>query len=155
MLTNVRENNGNKNAINKGCIESALSLFRKKTCFRFLSNEGINENGDGLIFTWNSSFCGTRYFGRKVGTSMIIDINSNCNCNERKIQSYILKAFGVIPEQTRPDRDKYVFINESNIKNGTNMRYFNKNVVRNYHNFYEEEIKNLVLLYSTSYDYGS
>uniref|UniRef100_A0A0N4Z2T7 Metalloendopeptidase n=1 Tax=Parastrongyloides trichosuri TaxID=131310 RepID=A0A0N4Z2T7_PARTI len=143
------------NSINKRCLESALSLLRQKTCIDFWENESTYENSNGLIFKWNSSFCGTRYFGRREGISMIIDVNSDCDCNERKIQSYILQAFGVIPEQTRPDRDRYVSIHERNIKNGTDMRYFKKYIVRNYYNFYEKENEDFVLLYGRSYDYGS
>ena len=60
-----------------------------------------------------------------IGNKQIINIGTGCEY-KGIVQHEILHALGRVHEQSRPDRDFYVRINEANIQQGTLIKNYTR-----------------------------
>ena len=60
-----------------------------------------------------------------IGNKQIINIGTGCEY-KGIVQHEILHALGRVHEQSRPDRDFYVRINEANIEQGTLIKNYTR-----------------------------
>uniref|UniRef100_A0A0K0FGX6 Metalloendopeptidase n=1 Tax=Strongyloides venezuelensis TaxID=75913 RepID=A0A0K0FGX6_STRVS len=119
-------------------IENKLLYFNNYVCIKFVKNETmISGKGINFLSTTNDS-----------DIKLNNDLNKPTNIYIKKsdvsdtgpVTFFIGMALGLIPEITRYDRDKYVKVNLTNVKQSY-MKYYKK----------ESKQKN----YFGSFDYGS
>ena len=60
-----------------------------------------------------------------IGKKQVINIGTGCEY-KGLVQHEILHALGRVHEQSRPDRDFYVRINEANIEQGTLIKNYTR-----------------------------
>ena len=60
-----------------------------------------------------------------IGNKQVINIGTGCEY-KGLVQHEILHALGRVHEQSRPDRDFYVRINEANIQQGTLIKNYTR-----------------------------
>uniref|UniRef100_A0A0N4ZLP6 Metalloendopeptidase n=1 Tax=Parastrongyloides trichosuri TaxID=131310 RepID=A0A0N4ZLP6_PARTI len=130
--------------VNSTFIIEALNLISNNTCLNFTRNDNLTSQEPGIIFGSRQSGCSLNTIGPKENNhSVAIYLGLECRYNKVFIASLILQALGVFPEHTRQDRNKYVDIKYGNIKDGTDLTFFNISDPKVTSDF------------DTNYDYGS
>jgi len=112
----------------RALIMSAISDYHRYTCIRFApytsrdTNRVVFQNGGGC-----SSYVGT------IGGRQPISLAPGCRYKGIIIHE-MGHAIGFQHEQTRPDRDGFVYINTANIQSGVeyNFMRYSSNQVNNY-----------------------
>uniref|UniRef100_A0A0N4Z1G5 Metalloendopeptidase n=1 Tax=Parastrongyloides trichosuri TaxID=131310 RepID=A0A0N4Z1G5_PARTI len=125
-------------------IKKAFSRIMEYTCLEFYEYPLYDDFKYGIHFKKGDKPYSDS-IGKKLDSNITyIYLNNNWKNNYIMIQSLIIIALGVYPEQTRSDRDKYVHIYWKNIDTKANMIYFN-------------QTKNDTLIpeYDTHFDFGS
>ena len=97
----------------KTVINSAINYFETHTCLRFYYRY---SQRDYIEFTTNADKCYSDYIGCK-GFKQVIGLGPGCRTRGIVLHE-IGHAIGFWHEHSRPDRDSYVRIIESNIKSG-------------------------------------
>nr|CCA61951.1 bone morphogenetic protein 1 [Suberites domuncula] len=117
-------------------IRRAMNNLEEKTCLRFISG----GSGDYIEFTSTESGCFSHMVGRQGGRQQI---NLGQGCRTFGIITHeIGHAIGFWHEQSRPDRDRFVRVNNENIRDGKERQFMKR--------------KHLKIDYQGSpYDYGS
>uniref|UniRef100_A0A0N4ZGQ1 Metalloendopeptidase n=1 Tax=Parastrongyloides trichosuri TaxID=131310 RepID=A0A0N4ZGQ1_PARTI len=132
-----------QNDLNTTVIKNALEIIKNNTCLDFKEKSSNESIKSGIIFHTGNS-CSFDHIGKKANNSPnYINITSDCKNNVPFIQSLIFYVLGAFPEQTRHDRDSFVSINYTNIKNNIDLTLFN---ISNHQTTSD---------YDTNYDYGS
>ncbi|CEG06141.1 Astacin-like metalloendopeptidase [Strongyloides ratti] len=127
------------NGVDSNFVQLAIKGIEEKTCIRF---KKVNKlaNATGLNFVSNqgcSSFAGRV----EINTTQEVGIVKGCD-TIGWIQHMILHSLGVLHEDDRPDRNRYVQIIKKNIRP--------KKL-----NSFKIQHPNNVLTYNLKYDYGS
>uniref|UniRef100_A0A0K0FJ63 Metalloendopeptidase n=1 Tax=Strongyloides venezuelensis TaxID=75913 RepID=A0A0K0FJ63_STRVS len=119
----------------------ALEIIQNNTCVTFNRSWIPIQNEQGLNVKIRD-FCSSKVGLQHPNKSQDIYLSMNCYGYKAYILHEIGHALGLIHEQSRSDRDKYVSINFNNVdkKEHNNFMKFNFTTNKNY---------------STSYDYGS
>ena len=105
-------------------IHRAMKHWENHTCLRFLP---VRENSDFIYFTNTDWGCYSSYVG-KQGGMQVINIGYNC-VRFGHIVHEIAHAIGFWHEQTRPDRDSYVWINTEIIPEETIINFMKRKYV--------------------------
>uniref|UniRef100_A0A0N4Z6A5 Metalloendopeptidase n=1 Tax=Parastrongyloides trichosuri TaxID=131310 RepID=A0A0N4Z6A5_PARTI len=126
-------------------IKEAIDEIVNHTCLNFTRNDSLSLNSPGIVFRFNTSVgCSSEKIGPDIDNKTnFINFNDYCISNKVFIQSLIFSALGAYPEQTRLDREKYIYIYYTNIKRGTDLTLFN------------ETNSSTTSDYDTYYDYAS
>uniref|UniRef100_A0A0K0FQ30 Metalloendopeptidase n=1 Tax=Strongyloides venezuelensis TaxID=75913 RepID=A0A0K0FQ30_STRVS len=119
----------------------ALYIIQNNTCVTFERSLTPIKNEQGLNFKINGS-CSSQVGLQDPKKPQDIYLSMDCYGYKAYILHEIGHALGLIHEQSRSDRDKYVNINLDNVEEGNRNNFMKFNFTTN---------KN----YSTSYDYGS
>uniref|UniRef100_A0A0N5BU73 Metalloendopeptidase n=1 Tax=Strongyloides papillosus TaxID=174720 RepID=A0A0N5BU73_STREA len=133
--------------LNRTPIEEALRKIEEQTCLRFnpMNETNLNNDIEGLMFVNKKNICAT--FLGNTNSSILHTILIGQNCSGKndvgKIQQLVGKAFGMIDQHRRPDRDNYISINYTGI---------NKTMWEPY---LEKWNSSMVHLYGIGYDYNS
>lgn len=96
-------------------IDQAIAHIEKLTNFRFVQRTTERDYMDFVPSSGCSSYIG-RIGGRQA-------INLARGCGMSSVAHEIMHAMGIFHEQSRPDRDQYVRINEQNIQQGTQNNF--------------------------------
>uniref|UniRef100_A0AAF5D9N1 Metalloendopeptidase n=1 Tax=Strongyloides stercoralis TaxID=6248 RepID=A0AAF5D9N1_STRER len=125
--------------VNADFVELAIRGIEKMTCIRFKKINSLT-NATGLNFVSNQG-C-SAFAGRvEINTTQEVGIVEGCD-TIGWIQHMILHSLGVLHEDDRPDRNRYVQI-------------IKKNILPKKLNSFKIEHPNNVLTYNLKYDYGS
>uniref|UniRef100_A0A0N5BF06 Metalloendopeptidase n=1 Tax=Strongyloides papillosus TaxID=174720 RepID=A0A0N5BF06_STREA len=127
--------------VNSKKVEEAIEIISKNTCVNFTKEEKTFNNEQGLIFK-SGSACSSNVGLADPNKPQVIYLTKGCYDNSPYILHEIGHALGLIHEQSRRDRDKYVQIYLSNVHTSERNNF----QILGYDNY-----KN----YSTSYDYYS
>uniref|UniRef100_A0A0K0FTA7 Metalloendopeptidase n=1 Tax=Strongyloides venezuelensis TaxID=75913 RepID=A0A0K0FTA7_STRVS len=119
----------------------AIYIIQNNTCVTFNRSSTSIKNEQGLNFRFRN-FCSSKVGLQDPNKSQDISLSTQCYRHKAYILHEIGHALGLIHEQCRSDRDKYVNINLTNVEinEHNNFRKFNFTTNKNY---------------STSYDYAS
>lgn len=104
-------------------IESALKTFQFLTCLQFVPWDGdVDKDYLHILNSKERPGCWS-YIGRRGGAQPLSlrppDSKScHCLCNVGRILHEMMHALGFYHEHTRPDRDRYIKIEEENVKKG-------------------------------------
>ena len=113
------------NSVRQGLIRRALVTLEGWTCLEFVPY--VDER-NYITFRSRGPGCGTNSIGRKVKAGeQYINLGSRC-FGQKTILHEVCHALGMWHEQSRPDRDEYVQIVESNIKDGGKSNFLKRNV---------------------------
>uniref|UniRef100_A0AAF5D402 Metalloendopeptidase n=1 Tax=Strongyloides stercoralis TaxID=6248 RepID=A0AAF5D402_STRER len=126
--------------LNTNLIEKTLKDISKKTCITWEKMETIINNTTGLNIR-NSGLCAS--FVGRLSRDMPQEITFTQSClNSGRIQHEFSHALGLVHENRRPDNEKYITINFTNVEE----KDFKK-----LKSFKNDELE----LFNISYDYGS
>uniref|UniRef100_A0A0K0FEH5 Metalloendopeptidase n=1 Tax=Strongyloides venezuelensis TaxID=75913 RepID=A0A0K0FEH5_STRVS len=119
----------------------ALYIIQNNTCVTFERSSTPINNKQGLNFKLNT-YCSSKVGLINPNKSQDINLSLKCYGYKAHILHEIGHALGLLHEQSRSDRDKYVYIDLDNVHkdNRKNFKKFNYTSNKNY---------------STSYDYAS
>ncbi|KAJ9450991.1 MAM and LDL-receptor class A domain-containing protein 1 [Diplonema papillatum] len=95
-------------------IAWAVSHIQAKTCIRFSKCASPYTCAQPFVLFISSSFFCSSPLGMQGGINQI----TATNCDQGGLAHEILHTLGIMHEQSRNDRDDYVFVNESNITPG-------------------------------------
>uniref|UniRef100_A0A0N5C133 Metalloendopeptidase n=1 Tax=Strongyloides papillosus TaxID=174720 RepID=A0A0N5C133_STREA len=125
--------------VNADYVNLAIKGIEKETCIRFKKIDSL-VNATGLNFVSNQ---GCSSFAGRVENTTYQEVGIVSGCNTTAwIQHMILHSLGLLHEEDRPDRNRYVIIKKGNIIK-KKISSFNKNT------------PNEVKTYNLMYDYGS
>uniref|UniRef100_A0A0K0FTB1 Metalloendopeptidase n=1 Tax=Strongyloides venezuelensis TaxID=75913 RepID=A0A0K0FTB1_STRVS len=122
-------------------LYEAIEIIQNNTCVTFKGSWIPIQNEQGLNVRIRN-FCSSKVGLQHPNKSQDIYLSMSCYGYKAYILHEIGHALGLIHEQSRSDRDKYVEINMDNVKKEDQNNFMKFNFTSN---------KN----YSTSYDYGS
>uniref|UniRef100_A0A0N5A6I8 Metalloendopeptidase n=1 Tax=Parastrongyloides trichosuri TaxID=131310 RepID=A0A0N5A6I8_PARTI len=100
-------------------VDKAIEEIEKHTCLKFKDQRNKLHNQEGIQFIWGNhdKHCGTNHVGYINSTTPVtVFLGSDCLRIIPKVQSIIHIALGVIPEHRRPDRDKFLIMQDQNIR---------------------------------------
>uniref|UniRef100_A0A0N5B2C4 Metalloendopeptidase n=1 Tax=Strongyloides papillosus TaxID=174720 RepID=A0A0N5B2C4_STREA len=120
----------------------AIKIIEENTCVKFKRSWIPIKDKQGLNFIYDHYSCSSNVGLIDPTKSQEIRLTADCYCHKAYILHEIGHALGLIHEQSRSDRDKYVNVKFDNINNKehSNFRRFNFSTNKNY---------------STSYDFAS
>lgn len=98
-------------------VKKAITAWNKTGVVKF--EEISNPIGDYVEFVYVRGVCRS-WLGRQGGRQTI-EIGSGCGAAE--VAHEIAHAFGLMHEQVRSDRDKYVIYHEENVKNPYQLNF--------------------------------
>uniref|UniRef100_A0A0N5A147 Metalloendopeptidase n=1 Tax=Parastrongyloides trichosuri TaxID=131310 RepID=A0A0N5A147_PARTI len=125
--------------INADSVRYALKLIEDETCIRFKEIFSL-DNATGLEFV-NDQGCSS-FLGR-VEIDRTQEVGIVCDCQSVSwIMHLVLHSLGVLHEETRPDRNNFVFIDWNNI-------------IKDKTNAFDIDNKSEVETFNLRYDYGS
>uniref|UniRef100_A0A0N4ZM58 Metalloendopeptidase n=1 Tax=Parastrongyloides trichosuri TaxID=131310 RepID=A0A0N4ZM58_PARTI len=127
--------------VNRSVVEEALRRFEKHTCLKFKKIRHLTTTKQVLHFQ-KFHVCGTfigNYFGEKA---QMLGVDSYCNQCVGAMQYLIGYTLGMVNQQSRCDRDKYVNVYMENVLE-TDVIGFKK--------YGKTEAEN----YNIGYDFGS
>lgn len=96
-------------------VLNAMDEFHKYTCIQFKRRQSEHD----YLVIGPSNVCGSRV-GRQGGPQFV-HIGPDCTRSLGTPMHELMHALGFLHEHMRPDRDKYVYINYSNIDKGIIM----------------------------------
>ncbi|XP_046647149.1 zinc metalloproteinase nas-13-like [Daphnia pulicaria] len=128
------------NSAQRQVIAFAMNEFHKRTCIRFVSRTNSDPHYIRILPTGQGC---SSYIGR-IGGSQDVSLDSGCisNLSPGTVMHELMHSAGFWHEHTRPDRDRYVSINLSNV---------NPSYRFNFNKMSSAQVTTLGL----SYDYGS
>lgn len=129
------------NPWNRVLLERVMKEFESRTCIRFKYRQQYERNY--VIFTSRQDACFAN-IGR-IGGPQIINLSGSC-ARLGTFQHEIMHALGIIHEQSRPDRDRFIQINTDNIRT-KDIDNFAKYSYYEIDNLREEFNFNSVMLY--------
>lgn len=99
----------------RAAILSAMDIFRKETCIKFVLKR--DNHSEYINFRKSSNGCGT-LIGYRPNDINGIDVSLTEECLQKRgaIQHELLHVVGLWHEQSRPDRDDFVEIYWDNIQ---------------------------------------
>uniref|UniRef100_A0A0K0F4F2 Metalloendopeptidase n=1 Tax=Strongyloides venezuelensis TaxID=75913 RepID=A0A0K0F4F2_STRVS len=126
--------------LNNDIIKEVLKKIENNTCITFQEYTSLNTDTEGIFFE-ESMFCSSYVGLAEVNKSQTVNLTYYCTQNKGNVLHEVGHALGLLHEQCRTDRDKYVTVDFSNINNRQKVNF--EIPVGPYYN------------YSTYYDYGS
>uniref|UniRef100_A0A0K0F1D0 Zinc metalloproteinase n=1 Tax=Strongyloides venezuelensis TaxID=75913 RepID=A0A0K0F1D0_STRVS len=136
IIYEIEEGKFNETLINK-----VLQNIETETCIRFAKRNATNEGSQTVLKYFLGKTC-VSYYGRQYLKKVQgIFLTKYCQ-NWKSVIHETLHALGLIHEQARYDRDKYVKINMNNVKKGCEKNFQKINSAK-------------TSTYNVSYDYGS
>ena len=122
-------------------IRDAMDHWEDHTCLRFVARS--QSHRDYIEFDNTNDGCYSSSIGRSGGRQIINLETTNLKCHScRTVVHEIGHAIGFWHEQSRPDRDRYVTINFTNIIDGKEHNFMKRN---------DHEVD----YQGVTYDYGS
>ena len=121
-------------------IRTAMQEWSRRTCLRFILRTRSSIT-DYTEFRSDDIGCKSNSVGRKGG-KQVINLQPPRCINHGTIVHEIGHAVGFWHEQSRPDRNSYIRVNENNIEPGKSRQF-------------QVRTRSEVNYYGTGYDYGS
>ena len=106
--------------ITRGISQDAMINYKLRTCVDLKPWEG--EDQYVRIFQGGGCYS---YLGWSYYSQQTLSIGARCNSQVGTFQHEFMHALGLFHEQSRPDRDTYVYINLTDVSPGTEGN-FNK-----------------------------
>jgi len=106
--------------ITRGISQDASTNYKLRTCVDLKPWEGEDQ----YIRIFQGGGCYS-YLGWSYYSQQVLSIGSRCNSQVGTFQHEFMHALGLFHEQSRPDRDTYVYINLTDVSPGTEGN-FNK-----------------------------
>uniref|UniRef100_A0A0N4ZM57 Metalloendopeptidase n=1 Tax=Parastrongyloides trichosuri TaxID=131310 RepID=A0A0N4ZM57_PARTI len=104
-----------EDGLNKDNIKAAIKKFESQTCLRFFKSTRLQADKQGLHFQPHQ-YCGTIIGNIYGDKAHVLGVDDYCNSSVGALQYLMGYTFGMVNQQSRSDRDKYVDVFMENVE---------------------------------------